>query len=338
MKPPFNSPDAQWADWLMDNLIRGIPSKRLIQALQTRHIPEEMARNWIEHVKAQKGFNSQLLRTKPIRQSELYLSLRRQLNHEQASKSSIRELKTLDGDTFFQDYYVENRPVVIRGYANDWPAKDKWTLSYLSEHYGQAKVRITDDRLSNPNYDMEHARHTIHCSLHEFIERVSRNDSGNNAYMVANNRVIEQPEMAPLINDIFYDPAIFDAEKWKGCSAFWLGPAGTVTPLHHDTCNILFVQLSGRKTFRLFSPLESDILTHARSMYADIDPENPDLLKHPNFQHVMEKCVTLHPGDAIFLPIGWWHHVRSLDISISFAMTNFVVPNNFDWYRPGEVI
>ena len=79
------------------------------------------------------------------------------------------------------------------------------------------------------------------------------------------------------------------------------------------------------------------MLIHARSMYADIDPEDPDLMKHPNYRHVIERRVTLHPGDAIFLPVGWWHHVRSLDISISFAMTNFVVPNHFDWYRPGEV-
>ena len=197
----------------MDNLIRGVSTERLIEALQTRKIPERIARAWIQHIKAQEDYSSQLYRTKPMRQSDLYLSLRRQLYQDQRSRYSIRELTTLDADTFFPDYYAENRPVVVRGYANNWPAKQKWTLSYLSEHYGSAKVRITDGRLSNPNYDMEHARHTIHCSLDEFIERVSRNDSGNNAYMVANNRVIEQPEMAPLINDIFYDPNIFDAQR-----------------------------------------------------------------------------------------------------------------------------
>jgi len=72
-------------------------------------------------------------------------------------------------------------------------------------------------------------------------------------------------------------------------------------------------------------------------MYGAVDPEAPDHENYPNFSAIHEYTTTLNPGDAIFLPIGWWHHVRSLDVSISFAMTNFVVPNQFDWFRPGEV-
>ena len=83
--------------------------------------------------------------------------------------------------------------------------------------------------------------------------------------------------------------------------------------------------------------METDLLDGARSMYGAIDPEAPDLAAYPNFANVQTREVVLGPGDAIFLPVGWWHHVRSLDVSISLAMTNFVVSNQFDWFRPGEV-
>ena len=302
----------------------------------SKGIPRTVAQAWIRQLTQNRTIQQTLHSTRSIRQSDLHLRLRRALTQLKAAPNQIRELTSINGDVFFNDFYYENRPVVIRGYANTWSALKKWTLEHLNKAYGNVEVSITDDRLANPNYDMEHQKHTRQCLLSEFIQQVSMNESGNNAYMVANNRVIEQSEMSSLIDDVYYDPELFDAQKWKGCSAFWLGPAGTITPLHHDTCNILFVQIRGRKAFRLFSPLELDLLTHARSMYADIDPEAPDHNRHPNFSSVIEHQTILNPGDAIFLPIGWWHHVRSLDISISFAMTNFVVPNNFDWYRPGE--
>jgi ribosomal protein L16 Arg81 hydroxylase len=39
--------------------------------------------------------------------------------------------------------------------------------------------------------------------------------------------------------------------------------------------------------------------------------------------------VVLEPGQALFIPVGWWHHVRSLDVSISVSFTNFLAPNDY---------
>ncbi len=321
----------------MDNLVQGVSPEQLINSLSQRNVPEATARQWIERVQRSDTYADLMLCTRPIRQGHQYLELRRHLDGLRQEPTTIRELKQLNPDDFFEDYYFENRPVVIRGYADNWAARHKWTPAFIKAQYGDVSVNITDDRLSNPNYDMQHVRHSRTCTLGAFVDRVVANDSGNNAYMVANNRAIEHPDFAPIIGDIDYDPEMFDASRWKGCSAFWLGPAGTITPTHHDTCNILFVQLYGRKRFRLFSPLESDMLVNARSMYSDIDPEELNTDKYPNLKSVREKTALLEPGDAIFLPIGWWHHVRSLDVSISFAMTNFITNNQYDWFRPGEV-
>ena len=327
----------QWLTWLQTNLIQGVGTQQLVAALEEREVPSDMARAWVDSVSQSQAVQALTRHTRPIRQGHRYLQLRRHLNTLRAQSASVREVSQLAALDFFEDYYFENRPVVIRGYANHWPARQKWTPDFIKANYGNVSVNITDNRLSNPDYDMEHAKHTRVCTLGEFVDRVKSNNSGNDAYMVANNRAIENPDFAPILRDVHYDPEMFNAARWMGCSAFWLGPEGTITPTHHDTCNILFVQLYGRKSFTLFSPLETDILTGARSMYADIDPENPDYIKHPNLRNVTQRTATLDPGDAIFLPVGWWHHVRSLDVSISFAMTNFVVDNQYDWYRPGEI-
>ena len=44
--------------------------------------------------------------------------------------------------------------------------------------------------------------------------------------------------------------------------------------------------------------------------------------------------VVLEAGEVLFLPAGWWHQVRSLDMSITVTFMNFVFPNRFDWVHP----
>ena len=35
------------------------------------------------------------------------------------------------------------------------------------------------------------------------------------------------------------------------------------------------------------------------------------------------------PGDLLFLPVGWWHYVKGLSISMTLTFTNFVFDNDF---------
>lgn len=44
--------------------------------------------------------------------------------------------------------------------------------------------------------------------------------------------------------------------------------------------------------------------------------------------------MTLEPGDALFIPLGWWHQVTALDFSVMYTHTNFRWPNDFHMSHP----
>lgn len=114
----------------------------------------------------------------------------------------------------------------------------------------------------------------------------------------------------------------------------WMGPSNTVSPLHYDPLDNLLVQVVGWKRVLLFPPVGNDTTTNAANSddklwhYAGVDGnqyntsavdiENPDEKKYPNFKlaPVPFEC-TLGPGDALYIPKKWWHHVRSLEFSVS---------------------
>jgi ribosomal protein L16 Arg81 hydroxylase len=110
----------------------------------------------------------------------------------------------------------------------------------------------------------------------------------------------------------------------------WIGPKGTFTPLHHDLTNNLLLQLVGRKVVLMAAPGETPKLYNDHHVYSRIrDLTAPDVLKHyPKLDGVRVHRVLLSPGDALFIPLGWWHQVRALDFSITITHTNFLWPND----------
>jgi ribosomal protein L16 Arg81 hydroxylase len=47
--------------------------------------------------------------------------------------------------------------------------------------------------------------------------------------------------------------------------------------------------------------------------------------------------VDLAPGDALVIPVGWFHRVLALAPSFSFPLLRFRRRNDFSWFHPASV-
>jgi len=107
---------------------------------------------------------------------------------------------------------------------------------------------------------------------------------------------------------------------------------GVVTPTHFDEAFNLFTQIRGRKRFKLYSPkyfanLYPYPVHHPCDRQAQVDIDNPDLIRFPKFSAAKGVETIVEPGDVLYLPPYWFHHVVSLDKSISVNFW-FVMPND----------
>jgi ribosomal protein L16 Arg81 hydroxylase len=165
----------------------------------------------------------------------------------------------------------------------------------------------------------------------DYIDMVYSGEVTNDYYMVARNHFFELPEAQPLLDDFVVFPKYLNPPSAGRQCFLWFGPAGTVTPLHHDTSNILFAQVAGRKACRIIPASQWRYVYNSSGAFSDVDCERPDLNRYPMFREATLIDVILQPGEVLFLPVGWWHHMRALDISMTVSFTNFVFPNHFKW-------
>jgi hypothetical protein len=100
----------------------------------------------------------------------------------------------------------------------------------------------------------------------------------------------------------------------------WIGNAVKVQT-HYDFSNNIACVLAGRRRFTLFPPEQLPNLypgpmdiTLAGVPISMVPLENPDFERYPRFREALAaaRVAELEPGDALFIPYGWWHHVQSL--------------------------
>jgi hypothetical protein len=102
---------------------------------------------------------------------------------------------------------------------------------------------------------------------------------------------------------------------------FWIGNAAKVAT-HNDPSDNIAVVVAGRRRFTLFPPDQISNLylgplhfTPAGTPVSMVHVTAPDFEQFPRFAAALEtaQVAELEPGDAIFIPYGWYHHVEALE-------------------------
>jgi hypothetical protein len=125
------------------------------------------------------------------------------------------------------------------------------------------------------------------------------------------------PEYLPEFAKTNINPLVHSSVPGR----IWIGNRLTVTT-HYDLSDNLACVVAGRRQFTLFPPDQIANLypgplefTPAGAPVSMVDPENPDFDRYPNFRKALAaaQSAELEPGDVLFIPYFWWHHVVSLE-------------------------
>lgn len=231
------------------------------------------------------------------------------------------------------------RPLVLEGLLEAWPARQRWaSLGYWDSLVGHRLVPVEvgaavgtagwrEELMPMGRFLREH----LAASCEHFggaqpseQEPASRESSPGTAYL-AQHELLEQ---CPALRG---DVAV--PEPWRRAfgqaarSNVWLGTHGTCTPCHWDSYDNCLAQVQGWKRALLLPPEAGRFLhvddgsgggTAAQGNLSPVDLERPDLAAFPDFAGAPAVlCADLRPGDALFIPRGWWHQVRALSPSAS---------------------
>ena len=103
-------------------------------------------------------------------------------------------------------------------------------------------------------------------------------------------------------------------------ASLWIGTPTRIAA-HNDFPDNLACCVAGRRRFTLFPPDQFHNLylgpidnTPAGRAVSMVDFHTPDLAAHPDFAEALRNAqvAELEPGDALFIPSMWWHHVEGL--------------------------
>lgn len=253
---------------------------------------------------------------------------------------AIREFSALDDAGIRREVIDSGRPAVLRGLVSSWPAvavgrrSPVAVVEYLRRFDNDSPV---DAIMTAP----------------ELAGRIFYNEAMTGFNFVRNrlpiSAVAEQvlrysafarpPSVAvqsALIRDClpqFSQENRLTVTEASVLPRIWLGNAIT-TPTHFDEWNNIGCVVCGRRRFTLFPPEQIANLYIGPIDFAPtgapmslVQLHAPDLARFPRFSQALAASVSseLEPGDAIFIPPLWWHHVESLE---SFNMlVNY-------WWRP----
>ena len=241
----------------------------------------------------------------------------------------MREIETLDRDLFRREIVPAYQPVVLRGFVRDWPAVEAArsgagdVAAYLSrfDHGAAVEAFIGAPEIGGRFFyrdDMKGFNFDRRTGPFGDVLRYIFDAAGLHGSPSVYIGAAPTPEVLPgfdsanpmgLVDDPHLVPRI------------WIGTK-TIVSAHFDESDNIACVVAGRRRFTLFPPDQVANLyigpldfTMAGQPASMVDLADPDFERYPRFREALAQAQSaeLEPGDAIYIPTLWWHHVEALD-------------------------
>lgn len=221
------------------------------------------------------------------------------------------------------------QPVVLRGLARDWPLVDAGrrgadaAMAMLRAHDAGRPLQYSRGEpgiRGRPFYDSDFGGLNFEVSrggLGGLLDGIAAHldDPDPPTYYLASLPIDAALPGLRAGNDL--DLAACGVTS---APSIWIGNR-VVASCHYDAPSNIACCAVGRRRFTLFPPDQIGNLypgpldpTPGGQAVSTVDFARPDFDRHPRFREALAHArgALLEPGDAIFIPSMWWHHVEAL--------------------------
>lgn len=242
--------------------------------------------------------------------------------------NTIEVMDTVESEHFAKILAVSTEPVLLRGLVSDWPVVKHAQASYekldayLRGLYQGATVNVFsgESEIKGRFFYNEDMTGLNFRKSREKLDTVLDNLKSNRNSTAAPCFYVGATTVDNCLPG-FRTENILEFDEIDPLPSIWIGNRARIAA-HYDLPDNMACVAAGRRRFTLFPPDQLVNLyagpidfTPAGQQISLVDFHNPDLKRFPRFRQAMEQAIVVDmvPGDAIFIPSMWWHHVESLD-------------------------
>jgi hypothetical protein len=222
---------------------------------------------------------------------------------------------------------TSTQPLVLKGLVSKWPAvKATKPVDYVRQFcqpnpvnamLGEPKIKgrfFYNDDMSGFNF--ERKRLVLDDVLDRLLVQIGLQQANTipAAIYVGSTSVEQCLPGFKAHNDL-------DFGQIEPLTSAWIGNQ-TCVAAHYDVPDNIACVVAGKRRFTLFPPHQLVNLyagpidfTPAGQSISLVDFAQPDFSRYPKFADALQhaQMAELEPGDALFIPSMWWHHVEALD-------------------------
>ncbi len=240
----------------------------------------------------------------------------------------IEERPGVDRAVFENEIFPANRPVVLRGLVKDWPAVEagRQSLTGVADYFKSLDTGGTVTAAVSPPETGGRFFYTDDFQGFNFGSKSLSISAALDTFL----SLADDPHPPAIALQAMHVPDIMPS--FLGDNALplldsdiaprmWMSNRSMIATHFDNNYNIACV-VSGRRRFTVFPPEQLTNLylgpllkTPGGTPISVVDLRDPDYEKFPKFREALESAqeAVLEPGDAIYIPILWWHGVESLE-------------------------